>query len=171
MGWSACGGWVGSAGSTLLADLATSVPRPTDGGLTYTCQLRPDLVYADGRPVRASDFRRGIERSFQVTSFFNFAYGNFLFLPIAGTAACTNDEGAAVEHCDLHEGVEADDTSNTVTFHLTTRDPDFVSKLAHPASYPVPEGIPMTTWVEGPFPGTGPYVVTSVTQNEVRLGT
>jgi peptide/nickel transport system substrate-binding protein len=160
----------GSAGATLLPNLATSVPRPTDGGLTYTFQLRPNLVYADGTPVRASDFRRAIERSFQVTGFFDFAYGNFLFRPIVGTDACTNKEQAAVEHCDLHEGVEADDTTNSVTFHLTTSDPDFVTKLAHPMSYPVPDGIPMTEWVGGAFPGTGPYVVTSVTESEVRLG-
>src|SRR5262249_8130723 len=35
----------GVLGSTLLPDLATSLPQPTNGGLTYTFQLRPDLVY------------------------------------------------------------------------------------------------------------------------------
>jgi hypothetical protein len=31
----------GSAGSVLLPDLATFIPQPTNGGLTYTFQLRP----------------------------------------------------------------------------------------------------------------------------------
>ena len=56
----------GSAGGVLLPALATTVPRPTDGGLTYTFRLRPGLEYSTGMPVRAADFRRAIERSFQV---------------------------------------------------------------------------------------------------------
>ncbi len=38
----------GSAGAVLLPALATAIPRPTDGGLTYTFQLRPGLVYSTG---------------------------------------------------------------------------------------------------------------------------
>ena len=56
-----------------------------------------------------------------------------------------------------------------VTFNLAQPDPDFVFKLAHTAAYPVPEGVPMNELVEGAFPGTGPYMVSAMTQNEVRL--
>jgi YVTN family beta-propeller protein len=159
----------GSAGAALLPDLATSIARPTNGGLTYTFQLRPNLEYADGRPVLASDFRRTIERSFQVANFFGWAWGNAMYLAIAGTDRCTNEDWIAVERCDLSSGIQTDDAAGTVRFELTTPDPDFVYKLAAPIAYPVPDGIAMTEWVDGPFPGTGPYVVTELTASEVRL--
>jgi len=48
----------GLDGSTIVADLAASVPRPTDGGTTYTFQLRPGIRLLDrpggdprGRPL------------------------------------------------------------------------------------------------------------------------
>ena len=40
---------------TIVADLATSVPTPTDDGRTYTFQPRPGLRYSNGVPVRAGD--------------------------------------------------------------------------------------------------------------------
>ena len=40
----------GPAGSSIVPDLATSVPAPQDGGRTYTFQLRPDLQLLERRP-------------------------------------------------------------------------------------------------------------------------
>jgi YVTN family beta-propeller protein len=158
----------GTAGSVLLPDLATSVPRPTNGGLTYTFQLRPNLVYSTGVPVRASDFLRSLERSFQVAGFG--IWGRFLFGSIVGAEGCTNeDPEKPVERCELSKGVLTDDAAKTITFNLSKADPDFVYKLANPVAYPVPEGIPMNGLVEGTFPGTGPYVVSAMTANDVRL--
>jgi YVTN family beta-propeller protein len=157
----------GAAGSALLPDLATSVPRPTNGGLTYTFHLRPNLEYSTGAPVRASDFRRAIERSFQVGPFG--PYGPLVFGSIVGTEACVNDEQTPVERCDLSAGILTDDGADTVIFKLSAPDPDFVFKLANAAAFPVPEGVPMHEIVAGAFPGTGPYVVSEVSETEVRL--
>ena len=52
----------GAAGQTLVPDLAVRLPRPTDGGTTYTFTLRRGIRYSNGALVRASDFRRGIQR-------------------------------------------------------------------------------------------------------------
>ena len=159
----------GTAGSALLPDLATSVPRPTDGGLTYTFQLRPDLVYATGESVRASDFRRALERSFQVDGGFG-VWGPYLYPAIDGADECTTDDFTPVDRCDLSAGVETDDAARTVTFNLTEPDPEFPYRLANSVAYPVPDkGVPMNEVVDGAFPGTGPYTVTEVTENEVRL--
>ncbi len=158
----------GAAGSALLPDLATSVPRPTNGGLTYTFQLRPNLEYSTGAPVRAADFRRAIERSFQIGGDFG-TWGPVLFQSIVGAEACATDDGTNVERCDLSTGILTDDAANTVTFNLSQPDPDFIYKLAHQAAYPVPEGVPMDELLHGAFPGTGPYVVSAITENEVRL--
>ena len=55
----------GIDGSSLVPDLAQSIPRPADAGRTYTFQLRPDLRYSNSTLVRPDDFRRAIERVLQ----------------------------------------------------------------------------------------------------------
>ena len=158
----------GTAGSALLPDLATSVPRPTNGGRTYIFQLRPNLEYSTGVPVTSTDFRRAIERSFQVEERGGGTWGSFLFSAIVGADACAGD-GSPVQRCDLSAGIAVDDATNTVTFNLSAPDPDFLFKLAHPAAFPVPEGVPMNEALVEAFPGTGPYVVSSTSATEVHL--
>jgi ABC-type transport system substrate-binding protein len=41
----------GVAGQSLVPDLATDLPQPTDGGRTYTFTIRPGIRYSDGRLV------------------------------------------------------------------------------------------------------------------------
>ena len=54
---------VGGSGSVqLVPDLAVSLPSPTDGGTTYTFQLRRGIRYSNGEPLRPEDFRRALER-------------------------------------------------------------------------------------------------------------
>jgi YVTN family beta-propeller protein len=131
----------GAAGTTLLPALASAVPQPTDGGLTYTFRLRPGLMYSTGEPVRAADFRRAIERSFQVTTVD--AIGPIFYSAIVGAEGCAPEGMPPVARCDLSSGIEVDDANGIVTFHLSVPDPDFVAKLAQPFAFPVPEGVPM----------------------------
>jgi DNA-binding SARP family transcriptional activator/DNA-binding beta-propeller fold protein YncE len=58
----------GSSGLRLVPDLGLAIPTPTDGGTSYTFQLRPGIRYSDGRLVHAADFRRAIERLFRTGS-------------------------------------------------------------------------------------------------------
>ena len=58
----------GLAGAQLAADLATSLPEPTDGGRTYTFRLRSGIRYSNGRPVQATDFRSTFERDYALKS-------------------------------------------------------------------------------------------------------
>ena len=58
----------GLAGTQLAADLATSLPEPTDGGRTYTFRLRSGIRYSNGRPVQATDFRSTFERNYALKS-------------------------------------------------------------------------------------------------------
>ncbi len=46
----------GNAGLKLVPDLAVSIPTPTDGGLTYSFQLRPGIHYSNGALVRPRRF-------------------------------------------------------------------------------------------------------------------
>src|SRR5262249_1290240 len=52
----------GAQGYTIVPDLAATLPRPADGGTTYTFTLRRGIRYSNGALVRASDFRRGLQR-------------------------------------------------------------------------------------------------------------
>jgi peptide/nickel transport system substrate-binding protein len=161
----------GVAGSTLLPNLASSIPVPTENGSTYGFNLRQGLVYSTGEPVRASDIRRAVERSFLVpSSFFDTVWGAALFGSIVGADACLpSEDGKPVGQCDLSSGIVVDDSAYTVVFKLTESDPDFLYKLATPYAHAIPESVPMDRLVEGPFPATGPYVVASVTGTETRM--
>jgi peptide/nickel transport system substrate-binding protein len=141
----------GVAGNELVPDLAVSLPAPTDGGLTYTFHIRSGIRYSNGIPLRASDFLRGLQRAFKVGG------GPVpYYTPIIGGQQCFQHPPS----CDLSRGIVADDATNTLTFHLTTPDPDLLNQLTLPASYPVPPGTPVrlrARWI----PGTGAYEISS----------
>ena len=157
----------GLAGETLVPDLSTSLPRPTDGGTTYTFQLRPGIVYADGQPVRASDFRRAIERQWTAPSDAQFAYpiGAPVYSGIVGAAEC----GRHRSTCDLGKGIVTDDKAGTVTFHLLEPNADFLQGLALSFAFAVPASVPSSDVGNRPIPATGPYMIASYTPREVRL--
>jgi YVTN family beta-propeller protein len=154
VGWRRAGG---TAGLTLVPDLATAVPRPTDGGTTYTFTLRRGIRYSNGAFVRASDFRRGFERQASFGPTPNYYQG------IIGAQACLGHAAS----CDLSAGIVTDDRAGTVTFHLTQPDPDFLYKLAEPFAVPAAPGTPMRGVSTGPpfVPGTGPYMIAAYRPN------
>ena len=140
----------GAAGATLVANLATDVPTPTDGGRTYTFQLRPGIRYSNGAPVRAADFRSSLERSIKVSPD---PPPPIVVQDLVGGTACLKQPAA----CDLSHGIEANDQARTVTIHLTAPDPDFLYKLALPLASLVPADSPPRLASDDPLPGTGPY--------------
>jgi YVTN family beta-propeller protein len=142
----------GSEGTQLVPDLAVSLPAPTDGGRAYTFQLRPNIRYSTGRVVKPSDFRYAIERDFKVGS-----PGIGFYEGIVGAAACAKRP----KRCDLSKGIVADDSANTVTFHLGAADPELPYKLALPFAYAVPAGTPARDVGTRPLPATGPYIIAS----------
>jgi peptide/nickel transport system substrate-binding protein len=151
----------GSDGNTLVPDLATSIPKPTDGGTTYTFTLRKAVKFSDGTPVQASDFVRAIEREFTVPG----PVGS-LYQGIVGGDACAKTP----KTCDLSRGIVADDAAGTVSFHLVGPDPDFLQKLALPFGYAVPADTPdKEVGPSNPLPATGPYMIDHYTPNQEIL--
>ncbi|HEX6662611.1 MAG TPA: ABC transporter substrate-binding protein, partial [Gaiellaceae bacterium] len=160
-------GFKRAGGSTqLVPDLATTLPAPADGGKRYTFTLRKGIRYSTGKPVRASDFRRAIERDFRLGS-----PGAFHYTKIVGASNCVKRP----RRCDLSRGIVVDDAARTITFRLEARDPEFLYKLTFNFAYPVPPGtpdprkLPNDTLSQRPTPGTGPYLVAGVGRNELRL--
>ena len=147
----------GAAGLTLVPDLATTLPRPTAGGTTYTFTLRRGIRYSNGNLVRASDFRRGIQRQL--------SFGNHpdYYEGILGGSACRQHP----KRCDLSAGIVTDDAAGRVTFRLVQADPDFLYKLALINVSPAPPGTPDRAISRAPFlPGTGPYMISQVRPNK-----
>ena len=143
----------GIAGASLVPDLATSLPMATNHGKTYTFQIRPGVRYSNGALVQPADFRRAIERVLTLQE----AYSPSYWSGIVGAAACLKDP----KHCDLSKGIVIG--SNTVSFHLTAPDPEFLYKLAIPVADAVPANTPLQPRL--PLPATGPYMISSYKQN------
>lgn len=151
----------GLQGETVVADLARSIPQPSDNGRTYTFQLRRGLRYSTGRPVRAADFRWALERTFDA------GVGAGLYADIDGASACQPRPPPA--GCDLGQGIRIDDSAGTVTFHLVHADPDFPAKLALWFADAVPANVPRPPYCSRqacgyrnqppPVPATGPYMI------------
>jgi YVTN family beta-propeller protein len=147
----------GPDGLNLVPDLALGLPTPTDAERTYTFRLRPAIRYSDGRLLRASDFRRGIERLFRVGS-----PGAGNFTGVVGGGRCAREPRG----CALSDGIVTDDAARTVVFRLATSDPKLLSKLALGYAAPVPLGTPFRRMDTQPIPGTGPYRIVRSTPRE-----
>jgi peptide/nickel transport system substrate-binding protein len=143
-------------GFTLMPDLARTLPRPAGGGTTYTFTLRRGIRYSSGVLVRASDFRRGIQRQL------SFGANPDYYEGILGAPACHRHPG----RCDLSAGIVTDDAGGTITFHLGQADPDFLYKLALILATPAPAGAPDQAINHAPFlSGTGPYMISRYRPN------
>jgi YVTN family beta-propeller protein len=149
----------GQAGWTLVPDLATALPQPTDGGRTYTFTIRPGIRYSDGTTVIASDIRRGVLRELRST------LGNPLvfFDGIRGAATCI----AHRQSCDtvLRTGIVVKDPGR-ITFHLTAPDPNFLYKLTYFAVATAPTAPATPPMVAAPLPATGPYMIKTYRQRK-----
>ena len=153
----------GVEGSQLVPNLAVALPTPTDGGRTYTFQVRPGIRYSNGGIVRPRDFKRAIERNFVIGSDEG---GAGYFGGIVGADRCV-----AGRACDLSTGIAVDDAAGTVTFHLTEPDADFLGKLALPFAVAVPARTPARDLGAHPVPATGPYRIAGFDpkSNSIRL--
>jgi class 3 adenylate cyclase/ABC-type transport system substrate-binding protein len=150
----------GPDGETVVADLATALPTPTNGGRTYAFQLRRGIRYSTGRPVRATDIRHGLERTFTVNVKYYHDFPTPLdsvpFGTIVGAPECL----ASPRSCDLSRGIVVDDKTGTITFHLRHPDPDLLAKLALPQAVAVPGEVSGRDSGLHPVPATGPYMIT-----------
>jgi peptide/nickel transport system substrate-binding protein len=152
----------GPAGYELVPDLATTLPLPSDGGLSYTFTLRPGVHYSNGQLVQASDFRRGITRAV-VAMAAGMGYPFGYLSAIAGANACYQHP----QRCNL--AVTANDRTGTVTIRLDRPDPDLLAELSLPVASPVPSGTPMHNLGGHAPASTGPYMFARVAPNDVHL--
>lgn len=139
----------GTAGTTVVPDLASALPTVTDGGRTYRFELRP-VRYSDGTRVRASDVRNEFERLMRLQSI-----GAGYYSAIRGVDRCSP------RRCDLSAGIVTDDARGTVVFHLVRADPEFTAKLALSFAWILPASVGRRPIDVRSTPGTGPYRIES----------
>jgi peptide/nickel transport system substrate-binding protein len=154
----------GAAGNRLVPDIATAVPSPTDGGLTYTFHIKRGVKFGPpvDRQVTSSDFLYSFERIARPS---NGAEYGFYYTPIAGFTAYGERKAKSIG------GIETPNAS-TIVFHLTRPIGDFLYRLALPAAGPLPKE------VAGCFDGkqgeygrdivsTGPYMFGGADQVDI----
>ena len=154
----------GPAGNTLVPDLATSLPTPTDGGKTYTFHLKSGIRFGPpvGREITSRDVLYALERIARPAN--HAAYG-FYYDVIKGLTAYGAGKASTIS------GI-ATPNPRTIVFHLVRPTGDFLYRLSMPAAGPIP--VEVARCFEGQ-PGkygnylvsTGPYMIEgAATQND-----
>jgi peptide/nickel transport system substrate-binding protein len=147
----------GLAGNKIVPDLATSIPKPTNGGKTYVFHIRRGIKFSNGQTLKPSDFVTTFERQFTVPGPTSFYSG------LVGANKCST------KGCKLPKGVVANDSAYTLTLNLTTPDPELMDQLALPFAFAVPASTsPKLTGNNVP-PGTGPYMWKSYNPNSAAV--
>ena len=151
-GWSPLGALVrtlvtyklesGQAGLQLVADLATTVPKPTDNGLVYTFHLKPGIKFGPpvDTPITSEDIAYAFERinSAPLAAQYGFYYDGV----ISGMT------GSAPRPVPI-SGITTPNAT-TIVFHLTQPTGDFLA-LVLPATAPIPPSVGRC------FPTAGSY--------------
>lgn len=143
----------GVDGSKVIPGLAKELPKVTDGGKTYTLQLRENLKYSDGTPVKASDFEHAIKRVLNLES-----GGSGFYQGIVGAEEYLK---AGKAKGDI-SGIETDDATGEIVIKLTEPDGQFPFELAQVFAAPVPSDTPFENQTKSPPPGVGAFKVTNV---------
>lgn len=141
----------GGRGTELIPGLATGLPKVSADGLTYTLRLRDELEYADGTPVRASDFEHELKRVLHLGS-----PGAPFYEHIAGAAEYERNPDP---DADL-SGVETDDGTGRIVVRLDRPYAPFEHLLALTFAAPVPATTPFENTTPRPPAATGPFRIT-----------
>jgi peptide/nickel transport system substrate-binding protein len=137
----------------VVPDLATSLPKPTNGGKTWVFKIRKGIKFSNGKTLTVDDVVASFQRIFKVSS----PTSGTFYAGIVGAQACLKKPAT----CTLKGGVVADKAKRTVTINLVAPDPEFKYRLAVPHASIVPASSPSKDAGTTPLPGTGAYYFAS----------
>jgi peptide/nickel transport system substrate-binding protein len=141
----------GPAGSVIVPDLATKVPKPTNGGKRYKFTLKSGVRWGPplNRAITAQDVKYAVERLARPKN--GGQYG-FYYTIIRGWDAYSKGKTKSLA------GLKTPN-AKTVIFDLTQPTGDFLMRLGMPAVYPMPQEV--AKCFEGKPGGYGRYVIAS----------
>src|SRR5579875_2709189 len=146
----------GMASTELQPGLATSLPKISPNGKTYTVTLRKGLKYSNGDPVQASDFAYTMERSLTIP------WGGastFVTPYVVGAAKYAAHKAKSIS------GISTNNATGKIVIHLTKAYGPFANVLAFPAFGLVdPKTAPEPFKIQAANPpaGAGPYMVNNI---------
>jgi peptide/nickel transport system substrate-binding protein len=146
----------GPPGNELQPDLAAALPEPTDGGLTYTFKLKPNVKF--GPPLDRAITSKDVAYAFQRinTEALVAQYGFYYFGVIKGMDGKAKSAEARVS------GIETPD-DQTIVFHLEEPTGDFLYRLTMTAAAPIPEEVGKCFKKAGDYGryliSSGPYMI------------
>jgi peptide/nickel transport system substrate-binding protein len=141
----------GPEGNELVPDLATKVPQPTDGGLTYTFHMKRGVEFGPplSREITSADIVYSMER---IANKNVAAQYGFYYTPVIEGM---RDFASGKE--DSISGIETPD-DKTIVFHLTEPTGDFLYRMAMAATGPIPREVGHCFEQAGQY---GRYVISS----------
>jgi peptide/nickel transport system substrate-binding protein len=142
------------AGSQLIADAATGLPRVSSDGKTYTFTVRPGWKSNTGETLTAANFADAINRDLNPKM--QSPAASFI-TDIAGAQAVLDGKAATAS------GVKA--SGMTLSVSLTKPAPDFSARIAMPFFCAIPKGTPIVPEGVQKLDSFGPYYTASYTPN------
>ncbi|HEX4520119.1 MAG TPA: ABC transporter substrate-binding protein [Gaiellaceae bacterium] len=123
----------GPAGNALVPDIATAVPKPTNGGKTYTFHLKRGIKFGPpvNREVTSRDILYAMERIAHPKD--GAQYG-FYYSPIVGFDAYGAGKAKTIA------GIKTPN-AHTIVFDLTRPTGDFLYRMSLPATGPIPREV------------------------------
>jgi peptide/nickel transport system substrate-binding protein len=120
----------GAAGNTLVPDLATSVPTPTNGGKTYTFKLKSGIKFGPpvSREITSKDVLAALERIGRVANGAQYA---IYYQAIQGFDAYSKGKAKTIS------GIKTPD-DKTIVVNLVRPTGDFLYRMSMPATAPIP---------------------------------
>jgi peptide/nickel transport system substrate-binding protein len=146
----------GAAGNEVIPGLATALPQISADQKTYTLTLRKGLVFSNGQPVKASDFKCTVERVLKV----NWGGKSFITDNVVGATAYDKGQSNDIS------GITTDDSTGKITIQLIKPYGAFTNVIATPNFGVVPCGQPMHTLTTQMPPGVGPYMYSDIVPNK-----
>jgi peptide/nickel transport system substrate-binding protein len=130
----------GTAGSSLVPDLATNTGVPSNSAKTWTFVLRDGVTWEDGSAVTCEDVKYGVSRSFAtdvITDGPQYLVGA-LKIPVAADGSSVYKGPYKKTGQALYDQAVTC-SGNTITFNLNRSFGDFNYALTYPAASPVKE--------------------------------
>ena len=146
----------GVGGSQIMPGLAQSLPTMSNGGKTYTFQLRSGLHYSNGQPIKASDVPYALERDIKIP----WQAASFVSAYIQGGTEYADGKAKTIS------GITADDATGKITVNLVAPFAPIVDIFALSGTAPVPQSTPMKNLASTGTIGDGPYKWGAITAGQ-----